>query len=382
VRYGLVAGFLVALLLTRAGAVIAAPAPELRAILFDVDGRHTRMIVELEATSPVQAAVSGKADRPPVPLPRPTGPVVPPPVTGADGGTDAAITPSAADVPSAPAAGACTDGALAASPLPSPGPAPSLPVIVIDPGHGGVDPGAIGVDGLQEKTVVLGVARALHDLLERTGRYQVVLTRRDDSFVRLRERTAAARAAGGNVFVSLHADTLDLAGQRGASVYTLSAAASDEEAASFASRENKADILPGTDLSSLDAVTARILIDLAQRQTSNRSILFADLLAAELARVTPLVHRHRRFADLAVLKSPGMPSVLVELGYISNRDDALNLASPGYRASLACAMIQALDRHFGRIQIASDDDAAVASAAPSRSAGPVTAKLCEPAICE
>jgi N-acetylmuramoyl-L-alanine amidase len=379
----------VALLLTRAGAVIAAPAPEVRAILFDVDGRYTRMIVELEATSPVQAAVSGKADRPPVPLPRPTGPVVPPTtVTGADGGTDATNTPSAADVPSAPAAGACPDGALAASPLPSPGPAPSLPVVVIDPGHGGVDPGAIGVDGLQEKTVVLGVARALHDLLGRTGRYQVVLTRRDDSFVRLRERTAAARAAGGNVFISLHADTLDLAGQRGASVYTLSAAASDEEAASFASRENKADILPGTDLSPLDAVTARILIDLAQRQTSNRSIRFAGLLAAELARVTPLVHRHRRFADLAVLKSPGMPSVLVELGYISNRDDALNLASPGYRASLAWAMIQALDRYFGRLQTASDDDdnddnaGTGASAAPSRSAGPVTAKLGEPAICE
>jgi N-acetylmuramoyl-L-alanine amidase len=235
--------------------------------------------------------------------------------------------------------------------LPAPKPARAAtaadpPVIVIDPGHGGADPGAVAVDGAYEKDLVLEMARDLRRLIERSGKYRVALTRDSDVFIRLRDRIAKARELGGQVFVSLHADSLRVAEQRGASVYTLSQTASDEEAARLASQENRADILTGPDLSQHDAAVATILIDLARRDTSNKSIAFADLLAEELASVTPLVRKHRRFAGFAVLKSPDMPSVLLELGYLSNPDDARNLAQPDYRAKLAQAVVRTLDRYF------------------------------------
>lgn len=221
-----------------------------------------------------------------------------------------------------------------------------LPVVVIDPGHGGVDPGAIGVNGLPEKDLVLDMGRELRTVLERSGRYRVALTRDEDIFIRLRERITKAREAGGQLFISLHADSLNISDQRGASVYTLSETASDAEAARLAGQENKADILAGADLSHHDAVVATILIDLAQRDTNNKSISFADFLAEELAEVTKLVRRHRRFAGFAVLKSPDMPSVLLELGYLSNPEDARNLARPDYRAKLGEAILRSLDRYF------------------------------------
>ena len=221
-----------------------------------------------------------------------------------------------------------------------------LPVVVLDPGHGGVDPGATSVDGVYEKDLVLEMARELRTLIERSGRYRVVLTRDGDEFIRLRDRIAAARKLGGAVFISIHADSLRLSEQRGASIYTLSEKASDEEAAKFAALENKADVLTGADLSQHDAVVATILIDLAQRDTNNRSIAFADIMAEELARVTALVKRHRRFAGFAVLKSPDVPSVLLELGYLSNPDDARNLAQPDYRAKLGQAIVRSLDQYF------------------------------------
>jgi N-acetylmuramoyl-L-alanine amidase len=235
--------------------------------------------------------------------------------------------------------------------LPAPKPARAAraadpPVIVIDPGHGGADPGAVAVDGAYEKDLVLEMARDLRRLIERSGKYRVALTRDSDVFIRLRDRIAKARELGGQVFVSLHADSLRIAEQRGASVYTLSQTASDEEAARLASQENRADILSGPDLSQHDAAVATILIDLAQRDTSNKSIALADLLAEELASVSPLVRKHRRFAGFAVLKSPDMPSVLLELGYLSNPDDARNLAQPDYRAKLAQAVVRTLDRYF------------------------------------
>lgn len=221
-----------------------------------------------------------------------------------------------------------------------------LPVIVLDPGHGGTDPGATSVDGLYEKDLVLEMARELRTLIERSGRYRVVLTREGDEFIRLRDRIATARKLGGAVFISIHADSLRLSEQRGASIYTLSEKASDEEAAKFAALENKADVLTGADLSQHDAVVATILIDLAQRDTNNKSIAFADIMAEELARVTALVKRHRRFAGFAVLKSPDVPSVLLELGYLSNPDDARNLAQPDYRAKLGQAIVRSLDQYF------------------------------------
>jgi N-acetylmuramoyl-L-alanine amidase len=221
-----------------------------------------------------------------------------------------------------------------------------LPVVVIDPGHGGVDPGAVAISGAYEKDIVLKMARELRAQIERSGKYRVALTRDGDVFIRLRDRIARARELGGQVFISLHADSLRVADQRGASVYTLSQTASDEEAARLAAKENKADILAAADLSQHDATVATILIDLAQRDTNNKSIAFADVLAGELAGVTPLVRRHRRFAGFAVLKSPDMPSVLLELGYLSNPDDARNLARPNYRARLGQAIVRSLDRHF------------------------------------
>ena len=221
-----------------------------------------------------------------------------------------------------------------------------LPVVVLDPGHGGEDPGATSVDGLYEKDLVLEMARELRTLIERSGRYRVVLTRDGDEFIRLRDRIAAARKLGGEIFISLHADSLRLSEQRGASIYTLSEKASDEEAAKFAALENKADVLTGADLSQHDVVVATILIDLAQRDTNNKSIAFADIMAEELARVTALVKRHRRFAGFAVLKSPDIPSVLLELGYLSNPDDARNLAQPDYRAKLGQAIVRSLDQYF------------------------------------
>ncbi|MFO1070070.1 MAG: N-acetylmuramoyl-L-alanine amidase [Geminicoccaceae bacterium] len=227
---------------------------------------------------------------------------------------------------------------------------PDLPVIVLDAGHGGVDPGAIGVDGTQEKAITLAMARRLRTLLEESGRYRVVLTRDSDVFLPLRERLRLAREADGDLFVSLHADAIGKQHTRGASVYTLSETASDEEAARLAATENKADIIAGTDLSGTDDVVASILIDLAQRDTKNKSIQFADILASELAQVTPLLRRHRRFAGFAVLKSPDVPSVLIELGYISNTEDARNLGSAAYRDKLAAAVVAGIDRYFAQLK--------------------------------
>jgi N-acetylmuramoyl-L-alanine amidase len=217
---------------------------------------------------------------------------------------------------------------------------------VLDPGHGGGDPCAVGVDGGYEKDLVLEMAKELRGLIERSGRYRVALTRDRDELIPLRDRIAKGRELGGQIFISIHADSMRVDAQRGASIYTISEKASDTEAAQLASQENKADILTGADLSQHDAAVATILIDLAQRDTNNKSIAFADIMADELAQVTQLVHKHRRFAGFAVLKSPDIPSVLLELGYLSNPDDARNLAQPDYRAKLGQAIVRSLDRYF------------------------------------
>ncbi|HMR31844.1 MAG TPA: N-acetylmuramoyl-L-alanine amidase [Geminicoccaceae bacterium] len=279
------------------------------------------------------------------------------------------------------AAGTGTAAAAAAIPIPAPAPEPAvrlaaLPqpailerptatdapppipqiaprqqrVIVIDAGHGGSDPGAIGVNGSYEKTLTLAMAKELRRALEATGRYRVVLTRDDDVFIPLRERIRLAREASGHLFISLHADALAHGMARGASVYTLSETASDAEAGLLASKENKAEIIVGTDLRNHDPVVTSILIDLAQRDTNNKSIEFADMLSAELAKVTPLLRKHRRFAGFAVLKSPDMPSVLVELGYLSNSEDAANLDDAAFRAKLAQAALSAVDRYFADVK--------------------------------
>lgn len=219
--------------------------------------------------------------------------------------------------------------------------------VVIDAGHGGIDPGAIGRSGIYEKDIVLDVARQLRDRLEASGRYRVVMTRSDDSTVRLRERLALARKVGGDLFLSLHADSLVQAPEvRGIAVYTLSEEASTAEAARLASKENRADILNGIDLSHQEDIVTQILIDLAQRDANNKSIRIAELLVDELSEVTRLARRNRQSAGFVVLKSPEMPSALVELGYLSNEVDERQLTDRAHIEKLSSAIVRGIDRFF------------------------------------
>lgn len=237
-----------------------------------------------------------------------------------------------------------------AVPQPRPPLRDAKPLIVIDAGHGGIDPGTVGVTGVLEKDLTLAMANELKAAIEAGGSYRVALTRADDRYIALRERIELARRFEGNLFISLHADSVGDRGTAGASVYTLSTTASDAEAERLAAKENKVDILAGTDLSHHDAVVAGILLDLAQRDTNNKSIEFADLMAEELGRATRLLRNTRRFAGFAVLKSPDIPSALVELGYLSNVSDAEKLADAAHRQRLARAIVKAVDRYFAALK--------------------------------
>jgi N-acetylmuramoyl-L-alanine amidase len=234
-------------------------------------------------------------------------------------------------------------------------PAPASPrggaagkrVIIIDPGHGGIDPGTHGQTGMVEKNLVLSVARALGKSLEATGRYRVQLTRESDVFIPLRERVNIARAAHGDLFVSLHADSNDHREIRGASVYTLSEAASDHEAATLAEKENMSDIIAGVDLSGENNPVASILIDLAQRDTMNRSVRFAETVISALPTVTAVQPASpHRSAGFAVLKAPDVPAVLIELGYLTNVQDEKEMATEAWRNRVAGAISRAVDAHF------------------------------------
>lgn len=220
-------------------------------------------------------------------------------------------------------------------------------VIAIDPGHGGLDPGAIGVSGIHEKDITLSVSRTLRDVLEATGRYRVFLTRDTDAYLKLRERVALARGAGADLFLSIHADSIGDGSIRGASVYTLSEVASDREAELLAARENRADALAGVQLDAQDDVTASILIDLAQRLSQNESKAFAERLVASLDEATKMLNNPHRQAGFAVLKAPDVPSVLLELGYLSNEVDESRLRSDEYQEAIARGIAQAIDSYFG-----------------------------------
>ncbi len=222
------------------------------------------------------------------------------------------------------------------------------PLIVIDPGHGGTDPGARGISGLQEKQVVLKQALILKKFLIGTGRYRVSLTREKDIFLRLRERVKKAQNQKADLFLSIHADSIKLDKIRGASIYTLSEKASDKEALILAERENKADIIAGMDLDETEDAVARVLIDLRQRLTKNDSVRFAEMLVEEFNGKIRLLSNHRRFAGFAVLKAPEVPSVLVEMGYLSNRKDEMLLKTDNYHRLFASAMVQAIDNYFKR----------------------------------
>lgn len=218
-------------------------------------------------------------------------------------------------------------------------------LIALDAGHGGKDPGAIGIDGTEEKEITLKMAIELKALLEGTGRYDVLLVRDDDTLIPLRKRIEIARQSGADLFISLHADHNDNKHQRGASVYTLSETASDAEAAALATRENKEDLITGVDLSHQSQMVTSILIDLAQRETKNLSARFASYVTKQLSTTTRMVYSSHRFAGFAVLKSPDVPSILVELGYLSNEMDEKELVSKKYRGRMAKAILRAIDQY-------------------------------------
>jgi len=233
-----------------------------------------------------------------------------------------------------------------APPKPPPPPPDTRPVIVLDPGHGGVDPGATGLSGVHEKAITLAFATELQHQLEDSGRYRVLLTRTEDSAVALRERVRIARAAHADLFLSIHADTLANHAISGLSVYTESETASDRETEALATKENKADLIAGIDLSGAAPELTSILIDLAQRETLNRSGQFAAELVQEMGGVSRLLPRTHRSAGFAVLTAPDVPSVLLELGYLSNKADERGLTSPHQRARLAGGIVRAIDRLF------------------------------------
>ncbi|MEJ1994841.1 MAG: N-acetylmuramoyl-L-alanine amidase [Limibacillus sp.] len=218
--------------------------------------------------------------------------------------------------------------------------------VVIDPGHGGVDPGAIGRSGIYEKHIVLSFAKELARGLEKQGRYNVVMTREQDIFVKLGDRREIARKAGADLFISIHADSHGDAALSGTSVYTLSEKSSDSVAAQLAASENKADLIAGIELEEHPDEVSNILLDLTQRETMNLSARFAAMLVEDLKGRTELLRNTHRFAGFVVLKAHDVPSVLVELGFLSNPNDERKLKSEKERAQLVSGLVDAVDRYF------------------------------------
>ena len=221
-------------------------------------------------------------------------------------------------------------------------------VIVLDPGHGGLDSGTIGVNGLMEKDLALAEGLKLASELRRRG-YSVVMTRDNDSFIPLRQRVAIARANRADLFIALHADSNPDPSITGTSIYTLNDGRSDREAAALASRENQSDAIAGVDLSGENNPVAPILINLAQRDTRNRSSEFATNALKSIGQVSDLLARSpHRSASLAVLVAPDVPAVLIELGYLSNGGDAAEMNTDSWRVRIAGAITEAVDAQFAR----------------------------------
>jgi len=225
----------------------------------------------------------------------------------------------------------------------------SHPLVVIDPGHGGHDPGAISPhDKQQEKDVTLAVARAIRDALLASGRVRVALTRDTDSFLVLRDRYQIARRLKADLFISIHADAAPNPGATGATIYTLSEVASDAEAAGLAARENRVDIIGGEQAGVSDAGINRILIDLAQRESMDVSARFAALLYREASPSVPFRPIYHSFAAFAVLKAPDVPSILFECGYLTHDPDLAYISSAAGRRQIADGMRRAIEAHFAR----------------------------------
>lgn len=221
------------------------------------------------------------------------------------------------------------------------------PLVVLDPGHGGRDPGAIGGAGTQEKRLVLAVALELQRRLERSGRCRVLLTRKRDVFVPLKARIDLASDRQATLFLSLHADSAPAAA-RGASVYTLSETASDPLAAGLARQENAADRMGGLRLPSVPPEVQRILLSLMRAETRQGSERLARLAVDSLAEEVPLLPNTHRRAAFVVLKAPDVPAALVELGFLSHPADEVALAKPQHRAKLAAALTEAVEAWLAR----------------------------------
>lgn len=226
------------------------------------------------------------------------------------------------------------------------GAGPRRPRVVIDAGHGGIDAGAEGVSGTQEKTITLAFALELKKKLDDAGRYDVFLTRDRDMFLRLDERVRIARRHEADLFISIHADAIRIKSVRGATVYTVSDKASDAETAAKAIRENLADQIAGIEIEEEHQDVADILADLIRRETQTFSLRFARSLVGELSDSIQMIKNPHRFAGFRVLRAPDVPSVLLELGYLSNAKDEAQLRDPEWRAGAAAGIVAAIDLFF------------------------------------
>ena len=218
---------------------------------------------------------------------------------------------------------------------------PALPLVVIDPGHGGHDPGALGRRGTEEKRITLAAAQALRRKLQEGGKCRVAMTREKDEFISLADRVAFARTREAALLISLHADSAP--GAKGASVYTLAEAASDPLAEALARRENNADLAGGLSLPSVPPEVQAILLSLMRQETLGDSARFARVAVRELTRAVAVLPKPRREAGFIVLKAPEVPSVLVEMGFLSDAEDEADLRRPEHRALIAASLARAVE---------------------------------------
>jgi N-acetylmuramoyl-L-alanine amidase len=351
---GLVRGFRYGLVMPGGSRIVidlAGPAKVTNAYVLDsANGQPPRLVIDVEEvdratfaqTQGVQPQVMSQGTPPPASPP------------GQAQGTQQAATPPASQamagrpelkpgLSDSHAAVAVPQAAPAPPPQPATPPDPR-PVVVIDPGHGGDDNGTQSGTEV-EKNVTLAFGLALRDRLEKSGKYHVVMTRTDDTFIALGDRVQVARIQAAALFVSIHADSLPKGegDAQGATIYTLSDHATDAQAASLAESENRADAIGGVSLTDEPADVADILIDLVQRETRTFSNRFAHLLMGEM-KTTAKMHKHPlKSAGFRVLKAPDVPSVLVELGYVSNKSDMENLVSDGWRTRIVGSMARAID---------------------------------------
>ena len=261
--------------------------------------------------------------------------------------TAAAETEDGSDQPVAGESDSASEQALAA-----PKRTAGRKLVVLDPGHGGIDPGAIGLRKTKEKDVVLAYALQLREQLLAHGNIDVVMTRSDDTFLTLKDRVRVARENEADLFIAIHADTVRGEEARGATIYTLSEKASDAEAEALAHKENRADIIAGVDLGTENEEVTDILIDLVQRESKTHSLVFAKKAVAEMKPVTAFTGKPMRSAGFVVLKAPDVPSVLIELGYLSSEHDEKQLTSAAWRERVAKAMARAVQNYFAQ-QLAS-----------------------------